>query len=367
MPSDETPAPAPDPAPSIAAADSPVVSEAESGQKLLQFLQRRLNLPPALLHRWVRTGQIRINGGRCKAFARVHSADVIRLPPFALKMAAQSNGTAASAPENFTSGPLISEQITPSAAGSSASFPSLPLLVGTEGAIWAFLKPAGLPTHPGTGHSDSLATRLAAHYAGAAFKPTPVHRLDKDTSGILLVAASFEALRDMQQAMRERAVIKEYVAWVRGRWPFGEARLLRHQLRKSFEHGYEKMRAVENSDPQGQAREAVCVAKPLRVQEHESLLLIRLFTGRTHQIRVQLASLGHPVLGDAKYGQPEYGAVMGRMYLHALRIQLPKSRVFSCLPDWPGERALHAMPASLALSGAEYPQVPEAGLPFEQV
>lgn len=68
MPSDETPAPAPDPAPSIAAADSPVVSEAESGQKLLQFLQRRLNLPPALLHRWVRTGQIRINGGRCKAF-----------------------------------------------------------------------------------------------------------------------------------------------------------------------------------------------------------------------------------------------------------------------------------------------------------
>lgn len=73
------------------------------------------------------------------------------------------------------------------------------------------------------------------------------------------------------------------------------------------------------------------------------------------------------MLGDAKYGQPEYGAVMGRMYLHALRIQLPKSRVFSCLPDWPGERALHAMPASLALSGAEYPQVPEAGLPFEQV
>lgn len=363
MPSDETPAPAPDPAPSIAVADSPVVSEAESGQKLLQFLQRRLNLPPALLHRWVRTGQIRINGGRCKPFARVLRDDVIRLPPFALKMAAQSGK---STQREFTGGALLPEHNGLPVTGSPSSIPPLPMIVGTDGAIWALFKPAGLPTHPGTGHSDSVATRLAAHYAGAIFKPTPAHRLDKDTSGILLAAASFEALRDIQQAMRERAVIKEYVAWVRGRWPYAETRLLRHHLRKSFERGYEKMRAVGSDGSDGTAREALCLARPLRVQEHESLLLIRLFTGRTHQIRVQLASLGHPVLGDAKYGTPEYSPLAGRMYLHALRVALPRGQVFACLPQWPGERALHVLPDSLDLSGSEDPPAPEAGLPFEQ-
>lgn len=363
MLSDETPAPAPDPAPSTALADSPVVSEAESGQKLLQFLQRRLNLPPALLHRWVRTGQIRINGGRCKPFARVLRDDVIRLPPFALKMAAQSGG---GRERDVVGGAHLPEHITFPASDSSASLPPLPLIVGTEGAIWAVFKPAGLPTHPGTGHSDSLATRLAAHYAGAIFKPTPAHRLDKDTSGILLVAASFEALRDIQQAMRERAAIKEYVAWVRGRWPYAETRLLRHHLCKSFERGYEKMHAVESGGNDHAAREALCLARPLRVQEQESLLLIRLFTGRTHQIRVQLASLGHPVLGDAKYGTPGYSAVAGRMYLHALRVALPKGQVFACLPEWPGERALRALPERLDLSGSQYAQLTEAGLPFER-
>ncbi|WP_165175305.1 RluA family pseudouridine synthase [Desulfovibrio sp. ZJ369] len=363
MPSDDTSAPAPDPASSIAVTDSPVVSEAESGQKLLQFLQRRLNLPPALLHRWVRTGQIRINGGRCKPFARVRRDDVIRLPPFALKMAAQSNG---SAERDLAGRTLLPERMAFPVAAPSASLPPLPVIVRAEGPIWAVFKPAGLPTHPGTGHSDSLATRLAAHHAGAIFKPTPAHRLDKETSGILLVAASFEALREIQQAMRERAVIKEYVAWVRGRWPYAETRLLRHHLRKSFERGYEKMRAVKSSDSDHSAREALCLARPLRVQEQESLLLIRLLTGRTHQIRVQLASLGHPVLGDAKYGMPEDSAA-GRMYLHALRIVLPRGEAFACLPEWPGRRALHALPDCLDLSGsAEYPQVPDAGLSFER-
>lgn len=363
MPSDETSAPASDPAPGTAAADSPVVSEAESGQKLLQFLQRRLNLPPALLHRWVRTGQIRINGGRCKPFARVLRNDVIRLPPFALKMAIQSG---ASAQRDFAGARPLPEHPAFPLAGSSASFPALPKIVGTEGAVWALFKPAGLPTHPGTGHSDSLTTRLAARYADAIFKPTPAHRLDKDTSGILLVAVSFKALRELQQAMRERSVIKEYVAWVRGRWPYAETRLLRHHLRKSSERGYEKTRAVESGGSDRSVREALCLASPLRVHEQESLLLIRLLTGRTHQIRVQLASLGHPVLGDAKYGTPPCSAGGSRMYLHALRVTLPKGRVFACLPDWPGERALHVLPESLALAGSEYPQLPEAGLPFEQ-
>ena len=74
-------------------------------------------------------------------------------------------------------------------------------MIGTDGYMWAFNKPAGLPTHPGTGHEDSLSSRLAAYFADAPFKPVPVHRLDKETSGVLLVAASYEALSTAQDAL----------------------------------------------------------------------------------------------------------------------------------------------------------------------
>ena len=347
MPSDDIPSD-PDPAPDHQGI--PVVGEAESGQKILQFLQRRLNLPPTLLHRWIRTGQVRLNGGRCKPFARVQTGDMVRLPPFALKMAAQS-GAAPIGTANPASTPPEPDQ--------NAAVP-LPPVVGTEGPIWALFKPAGLPTHPGTGHSDSLATRLAARSAQAAFKPTPAHRLDKDTSGILLVAASFEALRRLQEAIRERALIKEYVVWVHGRWSWAETRLLRHHLCKEPEHGYEKMRSVGVGTKE-QAREALCLVRPLRVRGHESLLLVRLFTGRTHQIRVQLASLGHPVLGDAKYGPPERRAQTGPMRLHALRVILPGGRVFACLPDWTGEHAVGVLPEIMTVPADLRPEVPGAG------
>ncbi|MGE9985861.1 RluA family pseudouridine synthase [Desulfovibrio sp. SGI.169] len=340
MPSDDLP---PDPAQQ----NIPVVGEAESGQKILQFLQRRLNLPPALLHRWIRTGQVRLNGGRCKPFARVQTGDMLRLPPFALKMAAQSGAAPTTA----------ATQAPPPPEGDQGRIPPLPPVVGTAGAIWALRKPAGLPTHPGTGHSDSLATRLAARYDQAAFRPTPAHRLDKDTSGVLLVAASFEALRRLQEAIRERALIKEYVAWVRGGWPWAETRLLRHHLRKETARGYEKMRAVNAN---GAAREALCLVRPLRVRAGESLLLIRLFTGRTHQIRVQLASLGHPVLGDAKYGPQARPAESGPMYLHALRVILPGGRVFACLPDWAGEHAVSVLPEVMAAPANLPPEIPVA-------
>lgn len=322
-----------------------MVGQAESGQKILQFLQRRLNLPPTLLHRWIRTGQVRLNGGRCKPFARVQTGDVVRLPPFALKMAAQSGAV-----------PVRTTDAVPEPPALGASAP-LPPVVGAEGPVWALFKPAGLPTHPGTGHSDSLATRLAGHYPQAAFKPTPAHRLDKDTSGILLVAATFAALRELQEAIRQRTLVKEYVVWVRGRWPWPEARLLRHQVRKGLERGFEKMRAVLSPAGGERAREALCLARPLRVREHESLLLIRLFTGRTHQIRVQLASLGHPVLGDVKYGPPGQRVGAGPMYLHALRVILPGGRVFACLPDWGGEHAVDVLPEVMPATAEHCPEL----------
>ena len=338
--------------------EQPMVQETESGQKLLQFLQRRLNLPPTLLHRWVRTGQVRINGSRCKPFARVQTGDIVRLPPFAFKMAEES--TAADGPQ----------EPTDFASGfRKADSPPLPPMIGTDGYLWAFNKPAGLPTHPGTGHEDSLSSRLATYFADAPFKPVPVHRLDKETSGVLLVAASYEALSVAQDALRSGTMSKEYVVWVQGNWPFAETQLLRHFLLKDSAQGYEKVRPAAPGE--ADSREALCLVRPLRVGTRQSLLLVRLLTGRTHQIRVQLAAMGHPVVGDSKYGSaprrhvprgvsslPAPARMSGTdkakllspesLLLHALRITMPCGRVFSCLPEWTEEHALEQMPDPVA-------------------
>ena len=166
------------------------VTEAESGQKILQFLERRLKLPSSLLHRWIRTGQVRCNGGRCKPFARVKAGDMVRLPPFAFKLAAQ-----------MLSPMPVTDKSVPE------SLP-LPPVMGTARGLVAYAKPRGLPTQPGTGHDDSLASRLAAHHADALFVPAPVHRLDKDTSGLLLVATTHDALRRSHEDWREGRITK---------------------------------------------------------------------------------------------------------------------------------------------------------------
>ncbi len=147
------------------------------------------------------------------------------------------------------------------------------------------------------------------------------------------------------------------MVWVRGRWPWPEAHLLRHQLRKGLERGFEKMRAVLTAAGEERALEALCLARPLRICENESLLLIRLFTGRTHQIRVQLASLGHPVLGDVKYGPPEQRVGACPMYLHALRVILPGGRIFACLPDWDAEHAVGVLPEVMPVPAEHQGQI----------
>lgn len=291
------------------------VQAVESGQKLLQLLQRRLDLPQGLLHRWIRTGQVRLNGGRAKPFAIVAVGDMVRLPPFAQGMAGRRKES----------------ESAPVAA-------ALPPLVGRSGDIWAFNKPSGLPTQPGTGHEDSVAGRLAAFYAGQPYIPTPIHRLDKDTSGILLVAGSFAALSAMTFALRRHELHKEYLAWVSGSWPHAERRLT-HWLCKANMGTGERMRV---SDVPGEGMEASLSVQPLSCGPERSLLLIRLHTGRTHQIRAQLAHMGHPVLGDGKYGTPGSSP---RLMLHALRVILPGGEVFACLPEWREPFAVSAMPS----------------------
>ncbi len=300
-----------------------IVQNAEGGQKLLQFLVRRLNLPQPLLHRWIRTGQIRINGGRVKPFVHVASGDMVRIPPFALGMASSAGA------ENSV----------------MLSHLPLPPLVYEDEHLLVYNKSFGLPVHTGTGHEDSLATRIAAHFEHAAFKPTPAHRLDKDTSGIILIARTYAALRLLQDCFEHRNITKEYLTWVHGLWPHAEPMRLSHNIGKSYVGYDEKVRILDEE----KGRESECIATCLRQENNCSLMHIRLITGRTHQIRVQMAESGHAVLGDGKYGDVSEQS----MLLHALRICLPDSddfaqlnlqgKSFMVLPEWGGWQAVTEM------------------------
>jgi 23S rRNA pseudouridine955/2504/2580 synthase len=275
---------------------------------MLHFLARRLGLARNMIHRWIRTGQVRRNGARVSAFDRVESGDRIRVPPFALRMAA--------VPET-----------------GEASGRPLPGIVAEAPGLLVLNKPAGLPVQPGSGHTDSVAGRLAAHFAHLPFKPTPAHRLDKDSSGLLLAATSYERLRSLHEAFELRGLQKTYLAWVEGAWPQDGPCALRDVLEKTGEPGREKVvRSVRG-------REALCEALCLHREERRSLLRVRLFTGRTHQIRVQLSARGHPVCGDVKYGaHPRRGGLL----LHAFSLELPDGERFACPPPWAGEWALPA-------------------------
>ena len=290
------------------------VSEAEAGQKLLQFLARRLGLSQNMLHRWIRTGQVRRNAMRAKAFDRVLAGELVRVPPFALRMAAT--------------------------VPSAALAPPLPELVASLPDLLVFNKPSGLPVQPGSGHTDSLSSRLAVHFAEASFRPTPAHRLDKDSSGLVLVATSYERLRALHEAFAGRRVGKEYLAWVEAVWPHSSSCLLEDFVAKGGAPGHERMRA-------GQGRQALCAVQRLYADGDKSLVHIQLVTGRTHQIRLQLAERGHPLCGDLKYGARPCAT---GFFLHAFRLNLPEG-TFVCEPPWTGEWQL---PAAVSLPALAY-------------
>lgn len=284
------------------------VTPEEAGQKLLQFLQRRVDkdVPKSAIMRWIRTGQVRVNKGRVKPFVRLELDDMVRIPPYTIDESAPS-----------------SEQQKDKQDTAKKNIDLT--IVGEAEGLLVLHKPAGLPVQPGTGHTDAVTTRLKLKYADAPFCPTPAHRLDKNTSGLLLVATSYTRLQELHELFRnEHALGKHYLAWVEGRWEHSEAVQLHDLLSKQMqEDGKERIGT-------GEGKDSLCIVTPLLVTNKKSLLHISLETGRTHQIRVQLSSRKHPIIGDIKYnGSPNPQG----MLLHAWRIVLPAEK-FICLPTW---------------------------------
>jgi len=309
--------------PTPAAADRAplIVREEEAGQKLLQFLQRRFGreVPGSALLRIIRTGEVRVDGGRKKPFFRLGAGQAVRVPPLTF-----SAIVAAPAPTG------------PAQAGQTPT--GLDILFESPGYV-AVRKPAGLCSHAGTRHKDSVADRLKAMYAGAPFSPVLTHRLDKDTSGILLAAKSYLELRRLNDLFATGGVSKTYLAWVDGVWPgdgpeMMEDRLDRLDLAEAPGKSGDRKKVLAAAEGEGKAAKAE--VRPLVRKRQATLLLVRLFTGRTHQIRVQLSLRGHPVISDTVYGRKIRGVPM---LLHALCLRLPERTLFDA-PPWAGPFAL---------------------------
>jgi 23S rRNA pseudouridine1911/1915/1917 synthase len=179
-------------------------------------------------------------------------------------------------------------------------------------------KPAGLVVHPSAGHdSGTLAQALAGRAAGGddPWRPGIVHRLDKDTSGLLVVAKSDRVHRVLQEALRERRVSRDYVALVDGR-PDARTGTIDAPI------GRDRYERTLHSIATDKPRDAITHFEIEEQLPRTTLLRVRLETGRTHQIRVHLAAIGHPVCGDRQYGGGKSGARLGltRQFLHSARL-----------------------------------------------
>jgi 23S rRNA pseudouridine955/2504/2580 synthase len=287
MPSDGKESPAP------AAVRWIEVVEEEAGQRIDNYLLARLKgVPKSLIYRIVRSGEVRVNSRRVEASQRVAAGDRIRIPP-----------------------------VRVAAAGSELPAPhfKLPVLYEDD-ALLAIDKPAGLAVHGGSGIAHGVIESLRAMRPQARFLEL-VHRLDRDTSGVLLVAKKRASLVALHEAMRTRAIDKRYLVGVAGRVR-NEMQRVRLALAKRVTAEGEKRVSVSAS-----GQEAETVFRRVARGPEFSLLEAQLLTGRTHQIRVHLAHLKHPVLGDDKYGDFDLNKRLRReglkrMFLHARSLAL---------------------------------------------
>src|SRR4051812_46411983 len=291
------------------------VGEESAGQRLDNFLMRELKgVPKTHVYRIIRSGEVRVNKGRAGADTRVETGDLIRVPPVRVS---QLKATARPAPAR-----------------------DFPVLFEDEHLI-AIDKPGGVAVHGGSGVSFGVIEQLRQARPAAKLLEL-VHRLDRETSGILLVAKKRSALTNLQEQFRERETGKTYLALVVGTWP-ANRKVIDQPLHKYLQaDGERRGRGGAQDDPDGmRSVTLVKVDEVLPPPSGEgrgggaaafaaapgfSLLEVTIKTGRTHQIRVHLASAGHPIAGDDKYGDFELNKALARqglkrMFLHAWRLQ----------------------------------------------
>ncbi|MEY4420225.1 MAG: hypothetical protein RLZZ498_821 [Pseudomonadota bacterium] len=297
---------APTPAPSV---KTLTVDEDSAGQRLDNFLMRHLKgVPKTHVYRIIRSGEVRVNKGRASAEQRVEAGDLVRLPPVRVSAQVQAKADAPAPAREF------------------------PVLMEDE-AMMAIDKPAGVAVHGGSGVSFGVIEQLRRARPALANLEL-VHRLDRETSGVLLVAKKRSALKNLQDQFRDRETGKTYLALVSGLWPSNkkviDSPLMKYTVPNGQGEGERRVKVVGKDDPNGMR--SITLVRVARTVGPYTLLEVTIKTGRTHQIRVHLASQGHPIAGDDKYGDFEHNKLLQklglkRMFLHAwqLKFQHPQS------------------------------------------
>lgn len=270
----------------------------EAGQRLDNYLLRHLKgVPKSRIYRIVRSGEVRINGGRCQPDQRLFEGDELRLPPVRCEVFSEEKPPVA---------PMI----------------NLPILYEDE-ALVALNKPAGIAVHGGSGLAWGLIEALRAQRPGARFLEL-AHRLDRETSGVLLVAKKRAALLGLHDMFREQRGDKRYLALVPGVWKERSLQVTLPLYKYLTPEGERRVRIAKGRDLQ--SPEVKPAETHFRLREQYpgyALVEARLKTGRTHQIRVHLAALGYPIVGDDKYGDFVLNKSLAqskqleRMFLHA--------------------------------------------------
>ena len=283
------------------------------GQRLDKVLGRLLaGVPRTRIFRLIRRGEVRVNGKRASPEQRLNSGDSVRLPPV--------REAEPDAPKRVPAGLMASMERA---------------VIYEDDRLLVLDKPSGVAVHGGSGMAFGVIEALRASRPSQTLELA--HRLDRDTSGVLLLAKRSSALRELHALLRDGAVQKSYLVLVAGRWQLGHKKIdapLRTDLRVSGERTVK----VDATGKQSLTE--------FRLIEHygarASLLEAILHTGRTHQIRVHAAYCGHPVAGDEKYGDEIFNervkaAGLRRMFLHA----------HSCAFSWPNGGSEHSFSAPL--------------------
>ncbi len=278
------------------------IGAAQQGRRLDNFLTSHFGgIPKSRVYQMIRKGEVRVNGGRTSPDYRLEEDDDIRLPPV-------------TAPDPERAGEVniptrLLEQLRAS-------------ILHEDVALLVVDKPAGIPVHSGSGQAYGIIDIMRKLYPGDRALQL-VHRLDRDTSGCLLIARTHPRLRELHDQFRDGVIRKRYTALLKGNLKQPEIRVEVPLDREARVHGERTVRADE------EGMESKSRFRVLRQLPGATLVSVSIATGRTHQIRVHAQYMEHPVAGDDRYGNREFNRRMRRsglkrIFLHAANIAIPR-------------------------------------------
>ncbi len=293
----------------MAGVEQITVGEDEAGMRLDRWFKAHYpGLGFGHLQKLLRSGQVRLDGGRAKADTRVAPGQMVRVPP----IEADHKG----------GGPLTARTMRDQSDGDLLA----KMLIHEDDKVFVFNKPSALAVQGGSGVNRSVDSMLEAWRNRKGEKPRLVHRLDRDTSGVLVVARTRLAAVKLTEAFRERTTKKTYWALVKGVPKKREDKISTWLVKEQTPDG-DRMRVARHGEDG--ADHAVSYYRVVE-QAGQALAWLEMepYTGRTHQLRVHAAHIGHPIIGDPKYFEADHnwdfpGGMQKRLHLHARRIVVP--------------------------------------------